>query len=87
MPASQRIEIVRTDAEQAWHVRTIRNKKTFISENYLRKVGAERAALGLATLFGWESPALTDSMLIDTASPHTPIPVVYIDERLTSTAE
>lgn len=93
MAAAQRIEIVRTDSDQPWHVRLIRNRKTFVSEKYARKVGAERAALGLADMFGWTNPIIygsgslgSEAALIDlnaqTVGVEYSIPLVYVDERL-----
>lgn len=39
-----RFEVVRTDAEQPWHARLmVNNKRVWWTENYARKVGAERA--------------------------------------------
>lgn len=80
-------EIVRTDADQPWHARTVASgRKGFRTENLSRKVGAERALIGLAKMFGWHDPVLvhghTGSYLAD-QHPAGPLPVtvVYVDER------
>lgn len=60
MPVARtRIEIVETDAAQPWRARIIRSGKTWWTENYLRKVGAERAIIGLATVWGWTDPVFS----------------------------
>lgn len=84
-----RIEIVQTDAEQPWSVRVFRNRQTFrSSENYARKIGAQRAVVGLAKTFGWESPLIMTekdgtSFVYDAASKDVlplSIPVLYLRE-------
>lgn len=87
MSKRDRIEIVQTSAEQPWSIRIFRNEQTFrSSENYTRKVGAERALVGLAKMFGWEGAALvTDeggAWLWDVHNPDYPKPisVVYLVE-------
>lgn len=50
-----RFEIVRTNARQPWHVREVagNNEKTWGTETYARREGAERALCRLAERFGW----------------------------------
>jgi uncharacterized protein YegP (UPF0339 family) len=46
--SAARFEIVRSDAAQPWHARRIVNgRRTWVTENYARKVGAERAIRSL----------------------------------------
>lgn len=81
-----RIEIVESSAEQPWSVRFFRNKQTFrSSENYSRKIGAQRAVLSLAKMFGWDSPLLAidadgKTCLTDGLTPTRRIPVLYLRE-------
>lgn len=85
---SAHFEIVRTDADQPWHARLIVNAEiTWRTENLTRKVGAERAILSLARIFGWVDPDLgkwsvTESSLLD-SRPDGPnaVTVEYVDER------
>lgn len=53
-------EIVRTDAKQPWHAREVggNGEKTWTTEQYARKVGAERALCRLAERWGWENVVL-----------------------------
>lgn len=54
MPRQPRIEIVRSDAEQPFHVRIVaaNNRTLFSSENYSRRDSAMKAIVSLATAFG-----------------------------------
>lgn len=90
-----RIEIVRSDPEtdkaQPWHARLrVNGKITFRTENYARKVGAERASLGLAKMFGWEPelvavqlPAVGVAGVVRDLGLRGAVQVVYLDERST----
>lgn len=87
---SVHFEIVRTDADQPWHLRrrAANGELTFATENLTGKAAAEKNLLGLAADF-WTEPALWTSpldgkvYLIDRGAQHgRRVEVRYIDERL-----
>ena len=80
-----RFEVVRTDGEQPWHARLCTNGRiAWHTENYTRRIGAERAIYSLVA-------ALGGTMLSDEGEwnvegvekylgPRLPM-VKYVDER------
>lgn len=82
-----RFEIVRTDAVQPWHVREVAGnaQKTWSTENFTRKQGAERSLCRLAERFGWRDVSLVwdseESGHLETAPDVVVCSVRLTDER------
>jgi uncharacterized protein YegP (UPF0339 family) len=87
---SARFEVVRSNRfEQPWHARLVSNGRILMSsEQYARKVGAQRAIEAMGRAFSPVGMAMLNGDWLNvwldrdgSAGEKTAIPVRYIDER------